>query len=145
MTVIPLAPDSSSITQLEQSLEKFINDHMLDMELQLRLNLMLEELVSNVINYSLQMMGDNPMLEVRLFLKDGFVVAQLEDNGASFNPFDDAPEADTSSALEERPIGGLGVLLTKKLADDYAYERINGHNRVILQCKIEGDIDGDTT
>ncbi|MCY4612163.1 MAG: ATP-binding protein [Nitrospira sp.] len=132
---IPLTPDLSSISELEQSLEEFAGAHELDMGLQNRLNLMLEELITNSVNYSLQTVS-GPELELCLSLEDTFVVARLEDNGPAFDPFSDAPEADTTSSLADRPIGGLGIFLTKKFATEYAYERVGDRNRVTLRCQI---------
>ena len=135
MKQIRLTPDLSSITELEQALEEFASAHELDLGLQNRLNLMLEELLTNSVNYSLKAVS-GPELELCLSLEEQIVVARLEDNGPAFDPFSEAPEPDTTSSLEDRPIGGLGVYLTKKFSDEYAYERVSGHNRVTLRCKI---------
>lgn len=135
MKRISLTPDLSSITELEQALEEFAGAHGLDMGLQNRLNLMLEELITNSVNYSLPTVS-GPELELCLSLEDAFVVARVEDNGPAFDPFRDAPEADTTSALDDRPVGGLGIFLTKKFATEYAYERVGDRNRVTLRCKI---------
>lgn len=135
MKQISLTPDLSSITELEQSLEEFAGTHKLDIGLQNRLNLMLEELIANSVNYSLPAVS-GPELELCLSLDDQVVVARLEDNGPAFDPFTEAPEADTGSSLQDRPIGGLGIYLTKKFADEYAYERVGERNRVTLRCKI---------
>ena len=67
------------------------------------------------------------------------VVAQLEDNGIAFNPFEEAPEPDPTLGLEERPIGGLGVFLVKQFADSTAYERVDGRNRITLRHLIGGE------
>ena len=138
MKQISLTPDLSSITELEQSLEDFASAHKLDLGLQNRLNLMLEELITNSVNYSLKAVS-GPELELSLSLEETCVVARLEDNGPAFNPFHDAPEADTASSLADRPIGGLGIYLTKRFADEYAYERVGERNRVILRCRIGGE------
>lgn len=135
MKRISLTPDLSSIAELEQSLEEFAGAHELDIGLQNRLNLMLEELITNSVNYSLYSVS-GPELELCLSVEDTYVVAQVEDNGPAFDPFTEAPEADTTSALADRPIGGLGIFLTKKFADQYTYERVGDRNRVTLRCKI---------
>ena len=134
MKRISLTPDLSSIAELEQSLEEFAEAHELDLGLQNRLNLMLEELITNSVNYSLPSVS-GPELELCLSLEDTFVVAQVEDNGPAFDPFTEAPEADITSALADRPIGGLGIFLTKKFSDECAYERIGERNRVTLRCR----------
>ena len=141
-TTIPLSPDLSALTALEQALEEFFQKHGLATDLLLRLNLMLEELATNSINYSLSGLAE-PQLQLQLAVEEGFVVARLEDNGAAYNPFTQAPEPDTTSELAKRRIGGLGVHLTKKLSDRYAYQRIDQRNRIILHCRIEEETDGE--
>ena len=135
MKQISFTPDLSSITELEQFLADFVRAHELDTRLQNNLNLMLEELVTNSVNYSLHAVSA-PALELRLSLEERFVVARLEDNGPAFDPFRDAPEADTVSSLQNRRVGGLGIFFTKKFSDEYTYERIGDRNCVTLWCKI---------
>ncbi len=138
MTTVSLTPDLTSISELEPVLEDFASEHGVPMPLQLRLNLMLEELVTNSVNYGL-LAVEAPELAISLSVEDGVVCASLEDNGSEFDPFEEAPEADTASDLSDRPIGGLGVLLTKELSDEYAYERTNERNRITLRCKMTGE------
>ena len=139
MNVFPisLVPELSSLGVLEQSVADFSSTHDLDTELQFRLNLMLDELITNSINYSLKAVA-NPELQLLLSLEGEFVVAQMEDNGAAFNPFGEVPVPDTTTVLEDRQVGGLGVFLTKQLADDYIYERKNERNQITLRCKFGG-------
>ena len=51
----------------------------------------------------------------------------LTDSGKPFDPTA-APEADTSLGVQERPIGGLGIFLVRKIMDTVAYRRTNGKN-----------------
>jgi anti-sigma regulatory factor (Ser/Thr protein kinase) len=48
-----------------------------------------------------------------------------------FNPFDQA-QPDTALSVEERKIGGLGVLLVKELMSDVNYQRQQDSNVVTL-------------
>ncbi|MBE9604636.1 ATP-binding protein [Acetobacteraceae bacterium H6797] len=56
----------------------------------------------------------------------------FEDDGAAFDPL--APEvAPLSGALEDAPIGGLGLLLVRRLAADLRYEyTAEGRNRLTV-------------
>ena len=133
-STVSLAPDLSALAVLEQTLEEFIERRGLDTALQFRLNLMLDELITNSVKYSLDKLPE-PHLELQLSVEDGFVVARLEDNGPAFDPFTEAPQADTTSELADRPIGGLGIYLTKELSDHYAYQRINQRNCIVIHCR----------
>ena len=93
--------------------------------------------MTNSVSYALPTLSA-PELRLRLFIDQGSVVAQLEDNGQAYNPFEEAPEPDTSLGLDERPIGGLGVFFVKKLTDSSTYERIDGRNRITLKNNIGG-------
>ena len=60
---------------------------------------------------------------------------EVIDDGHAFNPLE-APTPDLSLAMENRPLGGLGIHLLRKLADGITYERRNGTNRVVLTKRM---------
>ncbi len=134
---ISLASDLSALPMLAQAIQEFGTAHALSRDFQGRLNLVLDELVTNSVCYALPGLAE-PELRLRLFVDQGTVVAQLEDNGEAYNPFEEAPEPDTAMGLADRPIGGLGVFFVKKLTDSSTYERIDGRNRITLKNAIGG-------
>lgn len=93
-----------------------------------KLELVLEELLVNVARYAYQPgTGD---VEVAYWSgKPGEIEVEVLDNGRAFNPLE-APLPDLSAGLEDRPIGGLGVLLVRSLASKIAYRREEDHNRI---------------
>ena len=134
---ISLATDLSALAVLARVIQEFGAANALDETVQGRLNLMLDELVTNSITYALPKVPA-PELRLRLLVDEGRVVARLEDNGDQFNPFEEAPEPDPTLRLEDRPIGGLGVFLVKQFADSTAYERVDGRNCITLEHLIGG-------
>ncbi len=95
------------------------------------LNLVLEELVTNVIRHA---HDDDAEHEIRISIetsRDG-VEVEVEDDGRPFDPAD-APRPDLDASLEERPIGGLGVHLVREMTDELRYERVGGSNIVRLK------------
>ena len=132
-----LAPElNQALGTLAEVIEQFAASHSIGGEVSFRLNLVLDELVTNSVNYALPEVAE-PSLRVRLSSTPDGVTAQLEDNGAAFDPFHDAPKPDTSKALDERPIGGLGVFFVTQFADSASYERKGGVNRITLRMKTE--------
>lgn len=95
------------------------------------LNLVLDELITNVISYGYD---DSATHEIHITLTEGkdSLVTVVEDDGRAFDPFHDAPEPDLSLDLPDRPIGGLGVHLVKALIDQVSYERRDDRNCVTL-------------
>ena len=61
------------------------------------------------------------------------LVVQLEDNGHPFDPqFDQRQAIDTARAIEDRPIGGLGLFLVQTSVDRVEYAWVNSRNRYRL-------------
>ena len=139
---LSLTPDLSALSVLARAVEDFGAARALPEDLQGRLNLVLDELVTNSVSYGLPEVAE-PELRLRLAVDRDAVVAQLEDNGPAFNPFEEAPEPDLSLDLSDRPIGGLGVFLAKQLADSSTYERVDGRNRITVRHLIGGKSDGE--
>lgn len=100
-----------------------------------RISLVVEEVAQNVLDYAY---NDTPGdVEVTVDSRDGSVVLEITDEGRPFDPLTDAPAPDLTSPVESRPIGGLGVHLTKTLMDDVEYRRESGRNRLrIVSRKV---------
>ena len=68
-----------------------------------------------------------------------YISPALTDNGAAFDPTATAP-ADITLAVDERPIGGLGIFLVRQLMDSINYERIDGKNVLTLRKEIPKEL-----
>ena len=137
MEVILKTKLDDALSTLSASIESFAAENALGETVSFRLNLALDELVTNSILYSLSEVSD-PWLRVRLDYSLNAVKAQLEDNGPAFDPLSEAPSADISSGLEDRPVGGLGVFLVTQFAK-VDYMREDGKNIITLKMKT-GDL-----
>lgn len=95
------------------------------------LDLVVEEAVVNVISYAYP---DGPGTVEIVCRTEGeaFVVA-IVDTGIPFDPTA-APSPDTTLPLEERTIGGLGLLLIRRSCDGISWQREGGRN--ILSCRF---------
>jgi serine/threonine-protein kinase RsbW len=69
---------------------------------------------------------------------------EVVDSGPAFDPRQ-APPPDTSSPLEARRPGGLGIVLAEELLDELAYERRGEHNHLKLTWKMRRDEPGPGT
>jgi anti-sigma regulatory factor (Ser/Thr protein kinase) len=116
-------------------------------ELAGRVRLVLEELLVNVCNYAYAGSGargsaepDSPgLVEVRCLRRAGeqatdLFCVRIRDWGSPFDPLTrEAP--DTGAGLDERPVGGLGILLAVEMADHLDYCREPDAN-VLMACFI---------
>ena len=97
-------------------------------ELTFRVSLVIDELAQNVVDYSYEDQPGDVEVEVTSHEED--ITIEIIDEGMPFDPLTEAPPPDLTSAIEDRPIGGLGVHFTKTLMDDVEYCRESGKNRL---------------
>lgn len=97
-------------------------------------NLILEELATNVIRYGYDDGAEHEFL-VQITAALGGMEIWLEDDGKAFNPLD-LPKPDLDQPLEDRPIGGLGIYLVRKMTDRMEYRRENGKNILVLRKHV---------
>jgi serine/threonine-protein kinase RsbW len=134
-SVLILDCDVAAVERLGEWVSEFCRRHGLPGSTQGELNLALEEIVMNVIQYG---RPESPQGAIRLSLclDGGEIVATVADRGAPFNPLL-APEPDLSADLEHRSVGGLGIHLARRLVNGMEYERREGENRLTLRKRRE--------
>ena len=96
----------------------------------------IDEILTNVAAYAYGD-GTGPVsLRIGLQSNPRTVVLECVDSGKAFNPLDrDVPNT-ISLPADDRPIGGLGIYLVRKLMDDVTYEYRDGKNVLVLKKRI---------
>jgi len=100
-----------------------------------KLCLAVDEIATNIINYGYLRSGvENGIIDITIQIADYQLIAKLEDTATPFNPFDRKMPNDEelSRPLEERQIGGLGIMLAKENVDEFNYKYQNGKNHNIF-------------
>ena len=90
-----------------------------------------DEVTSNIVNYSA---ATSYRIEVERTVNR--IRLRFSDDGKPYNPLLHV-DPDTHAAIEDRPIGGLGLVVLKRLSDRVAYSRENGRNVLTLIVKCE--------
>ena len=116
------------ISFIETELEKF----EFSFKIITQFNLVVEELFVNVASYAYKD-KENGKCKITIdYDKDKQEVKlSMEDNGIKFNPLE-KEDPDTTLSVEDRPIGGLGILLVKKNMDNIEYKYEDNKNILIL-------------
>jgi sigma-B regulation protein RsbU (phosphoserine phosphatase) len=132
---LSVAPDLSDIQKVNDSVESFCGEAGLPPGISQKLSIIFDELLNNTISYGLK---DDAEHEIQIHIEyaDGQVVVKVSDDGIPFNPFDQI-SPDTTLSVEEREIGGLGVLLVKELTDSQSYQRLSNMNIVTFTINTE--------
>lgn len=95
-----------------------------------------DELVSNIINHGYA--GEMGSIAIRLLFdesKNEFALT-LIDKAKAFNQLTVESSGPVSGDVDKLKIGGLGLLIVKKIMDECAYDRLNGKNILVLKKRF---------
>lgn len=119
--------------------ENFGMRHKFSPKLVFHLTLILDELITNIINYGYADFDEHP-INVGLSLNGDTLTIRIEDDSEPFNILE-APEPELDVPLEdrERPIGGMGIHLVKNMVKNIDYKREDGKNILTLTKNLSKD------
>ena len=130
-----LKNDVREVTRFSNFIKPALAKLGIETSLARQLRLAVEEAVVNVIDYAYPT-GTEGDITVRM-MSDGHILRfQIIDSGVPFDPTN-KDRTDTTLSVEERQIGGLGILLVRELMDSINYERINHQNVLTLVKRLE--------
>ena len=131
---ITLDNDVSQVTELNRFVQSVTEDLHLDKALSKRIKLAVEEVVVNIMEYA-YIPDIKGQVKVEAMANDKRLRFILTDSGRPFDPTS-VSRADTTLTVEDRPIGGLGILLVRNLMDTINYERIEGQNVLRIEKRL---------
>jgi sigma-B regulation protein RsbU (phosphoserine phosphatase) len=110
--------------------QEFSFHHGISKEDHANIDVILEEVVTNILKYA-GLPSDAEACTIELILDGSLLKIIISDSGTPFNPLL-LPEVDTDKAIEDRPIGGLGIHFVKKLTISQDYGYLDGQNVLTL-------------
>ena len=103
----------------------------LDAELLMNLQLVMEEMISNVIFYA-HPEGSDGDISLSAESDSRELTFVLSDHGQEFDPtLRDDP--DISLPPDQREIGGMGIFIVKNLMNEVTYQRLEGRNLLTMK------------
>lgn len=96
-----------------------------------RAQIVVDEIYSNIQLYS-----GATMAQVFCQIDTDRMILTFKDDGVEFNPLK-AEDPDVTLSLEEREIGGLGLIMVKKMASHLSYAYEDGYNVLAVTIKID--------
>ena len=97
-------------------------------------NLSLDELLTNTINYGCDD-GARHRIDVAVRMDGSALVVEITDDARPFDP-SEAARPDTDGAIEDRQIGGLGIHFVRETMDGFRYRRSGDRNVVTLTKNV---------
>ncbi len=131
---ITIKNEVNELERVNQFVDEIAEELGLDMELQMNLNLVLEEMVSNVIFYAYpqEKKADIELVAETHGKELTFV---LTDRGKEFDPTA-KEDADTNVNPMDREIGGMGIYIVKNIMNEVTYQRLEGKNLLTMKKDI---------
>ena len=132
--------ETEAVNENLQQVISFIEQHLDETGCQpktkMQISVAAEEIFVNIANYAYAPERGKATVRVEVSEDPITVTITFIDNGKPFDPTKNA-EPNVSLPAEERDIGGLGILMTKKMMDDVVYEYSEGRNILTLKKDIK--------
>ena len=134
---ITLRASMEDIGRLEPFVSEVAQQAGIDGKETKRLRLAVEESVANIINYG---KATSIMLQTRVEecgenQSSRQLVFTIDDDGLPFDPTEGST-TDLSVPPDQRPPGGMGIIMLHKMTDGLEYQRVDGHNILTLLKRI---------
>ena len=113
----------------------FCDQHHLNSDFKNNLSVVADELYSNIVKYGYKNNGGEVFTRL-LFNKDKNEFAMtVIDKAPAFNQLE-INNSPLEGDPQDKKVGGLGILIVKKIMSQYAYDRINNKNILVLRKKF---------
>ena len=122
------------LERVNRFIEEIGNELGLSMELRMNMNLVMEEMVSNVIFYAYPKDVEGE-IELEAEYDGNELCFVLSDSGKEFDPTQ-KEDANPDINPTEREIGGMGIYIAKNIMNEVSYQRLEGKNLLTMKKNI---------
>ena len=141
--IINNQPDE--ITRIAQFIDELGMSLQLPPSITMSVNLAIEEAISNIIHHGYPQ-NQKGEITLRTSVAPGLLIAQIIDDGISFDPTKSENEASENAlSLEQQLTQGLGLFLIRRTMDKVEYHSTDNQNELILTKNIEMDFKPEAT
>ena len=102
-------------------------------KIQGQIDIAVEEGFVNITSYAYQ--GETGIAVIRAAAAGNEIRIEFEDTGKPYNPLVKA-DPDITARVEDRPVGGLGIFMVKKIMDTVEYRHEGNKNCLVLRKTI---------
>ena len=132
MAEITVAADLDSLNDVLAFVDGEMERAGCSMKLMTQVDMAVEEIFVNIARYAYHPEAGEASVRCEAGGDPFQIVVGFADRGRPFNPLD-REDPDVTLDAEARQLGGLGILMAKKLMDEIQYEYRDGKNILILR------------
>ena len=126
---------TEALPQVIEFVEQTLEGYECSMKNQMAICVAIEEIFVNVAHYAYGDGDGDVSFGIGFNKGSRDVTFRMADKGIQFDPLN-KPDPDITLSAEDRQIGGLGILITKKTMDSVTYAYENGENILTMTKKI---------
>ena len=127
--------EESIMHEVVAYVEEILDQIDCDMKTSMRMAISVEEIFINIARYGYPGNAEGYARITLTLDDDGMLSVSFADAGVPFNPLEHE-DPDITLSAEERGIGGLGIFMVRKWADDVLYTYTEGENRLTILKRI---------
>ena len=128
---LAISNNPEELERLRMFFEELGHAWSLKAELVFELNLILEEYITNLVNYGYHD-KENHEIMIEIVREINQLKIIITDDAGPFNILETPENDEIDKPVEERRIGGLGIHFIKKLADGLNYTSESGRNQLMI-------------
>lgn len=127
MPTLTLAATEDDVAAALDAAEAFCEEAGVGARVAARLGVVLDELLSNIVNYAYEP-GAAGTMTLTLARAGDMIEGEIADDGRAFEETGATPDLD--AALDDRAVGGLGLHIVHQLTSRFERWRTDGRNHV---------------
>ncbi len=124
------------LANIQGAIELELEENECGMKSMMQVLIAVEEIFVNISSYAYGLKDGVVKLLYEFREEPSRICIEFHDTGLKFNPLE-KEDTDTSCSIEEREIGGLGILMVKKSMDVMEYRYEKGANILIIEKNID--------
>ena len=124
-----------NIPEMLSFVKDFCKQHKFQDDFSSNLLVVGDELFSNIVKYGYENKGGELFIRLLFNEDQKEFVLTVVDKAPAFNQLE-VNNSVVSGDASKQKVGGLGILIVKKIMSEYAYDRINGKNILVLRKKF---------
>ena len=126
--------EEQELSRVAEFMETVCDELQLDMHVAMKLQVAMEEMVTNVIFYAYPK-GTSADITLIAESDDKEVTFVLSDSGKPFDPTA-KEDADLDVNPMDREQGGMGILIVKNIMNEVSYQRLGDMNQLTMKKKL---------
>ena len=138
MRELTIEATPENVDKVVEFVDEMLEEYGCGMKEQMAIDVAVDELFANIAHYAYNPDTGYATVKVDVIKDPLSVEITFVDNGKPYDPLAKA-DPDTSLSVEDREIGGLGILIVKKSMDAVDYEYKDGKNILTIKKNFNSE------